>query len=125
MAAASHLQATAQDALLRICLINLSTLSDCEQIGIYLPGILPVTYTVVYIPEGGDIVTCRVARSSQHLLFVGPVFCCECGSADLEMCYASKALGPHLCPICSQSMAEWGAPNGSQTRAPMTEQPVA
>ena len=42
--------------------------------------------------------TCRVARLSQDIFRVDLVFCCECGSGDLEVCYTSKALGPHLCP---------------------------
>jgi hypothetical protein len=64
-------------------------------------------------------VTCRVARSSQDLLRIDLAFCCECGSAALEVCYTSKALGPHLCPICAQSMVECGAWEENQTRSPM------
>ena len=52
--------------------------------------------------------TCGVARLFQDLLRVDLAFCCECGSGDLEVCYTSKALGPHLCPICVQSMVECG-----------------
>jgi hypothetical protein len=70
-------------------------------------------------------VTCRVARFPQNLFRVDLVFCCECGSGDLEVCYTSKALGPHLCPTCAQSMVECGAWQESQMRSPMTEQPVA
>ena len=69
--------------------------------------------------------TCRVARSSQYLLRIDLAFCCECGSAALEVCYTSKALGPHLCPICARYMVECGASNETRTRSPMTEQPVA
>ncbi len=69
--------------------------------------------------------TCRVARLSQDLLRIDLAFCSECGSADLEVCYTSKALGPHLCPICAQSMVECGASKETRTRSPMREQPVA
>ena len=69
--------------------------------------------------------TCRVARLSQDLLRLELAFCCECGSADLEVCYTSKALGPHLCPICVQSLAVCGAWQENQTRSSMTGQPVA
>jgi hypothetical protein len=70
-------------------------------------------------------VTCRVARLSQGHLCVDLVFCCECGSADLEVCYTSKTLGPHLCPTCAQSMVECGAWLENQMRSSMTGQPVA
>ena len=69
--------------------------------------------------------TCRVARLSQDLFRMDLAFCCECGSADLEMCYTSKALGPHLCPICAQSKVECGTWKEIQVRSPMREQPVA
>ena len=69
--------------------------------------------------------TCRVARPSLNLPLIDLVFCCECGSGDLEMCYASKALGPHLCPYCAHSMVECGASNKTPTQSQMTEQPVA
>jgi hypothetical protein len=45
--------------------------------------------------------TCRVARLSQDLFRMDLDFCCECGSADVEVCYTSNALGPHLCPTCA------------------------
>ena len=69
--------------------------------------------------------TCRVARLSQDLFRMDLAFCCECGSADLEMCYTSKALGPHLCQICAQSKVECGTWKEIQARSPMREQPVA
>ena len=69
--------------------------------------------------------TCRVAQSSQDHPLIDLIFCCECGSADLEVCYTSKALGPHLCQICAQSMAECGTSKKTRTRSPMMEQPVA
>ena len=69
--------------------------------------------------------TCRVARLSQDLLRIDLAFCCECGSAGLEVCYTSKALGPHLCPTCAQSKIECGTWKDIQARSPMREQPVA
>ena len=51
---------------------------------------------------------CRVARSLQNLTQRALVFCSECGSTDVEMCFASRTLGPHLCPICAQSMVDCG-----------------
>lgn len=68
--------------------------------------------------------TCGVARLSQNLFPVDLVFCCECGSGDLEVCYTSKALGPHLCPTCVQSKVECGMAE-SMLRSAKTEQPVA
>ena len=69
--------------------------------------------------------TCRVARSFQDRPRIDLVFCCECGSADLEVCYTSKALGPHLCPICALSKVGCGTWMEIQTQSPMREQPVA
>lgn len=106
-------------------LINVSNMSNCEQIAIYLPGIMPLTLIICLRPEGGDIVTCRVARLSEDLLRIDPAFCCECSSADLEMCFTSKALGPHLCPTCAQSKVECGTWKETQTWSPMKEQAVA
>ena len=51
---------------------------------------------------------CRVARLSHTHTHMDLVFCCECGSANLEVFYSSKTLGPHLCPICVQSKVEGG-----------------
>ena len=48
--------------------------------------------------------TCRVARSSQDRPLIDLGLCGECGSAHLEVCYTSKALGAHRCPLCTQSM---------------------
>ena len=45
---------------------------------------------------------CRGARLSQEMFRRDLAFCCACGSADLEVCHTSKALGPHLCPTCAQ-----------------------
>jgi hypothetical protein len=70
-------------------------------------------------------VTCRAARLFQDFLRIDLAFCCECGSADLEVCYTSKALGPHLCQTCARSMVMCGAWKEPQTRLPMREQPVA
>ena len=99
--------------------VNSSKLSNFDQTAICLLDILPLTLAVCLRPEGGNIVTCRVARLSQDVLRIGLVFCCECGSADLEVCYTSKALGPHLCPICAQSMVKCGAWQENQTQSPM------
>lgn len=52
--------------------------------------------------------TCRVARSFQNHTQVDPVYCCECGSANLEVFWTSKALGPHLCAMCVRSKFEGG-----------------
>jgi hypothetical protein len=68
-------------------------------------------------------VTCGVARLPQNLFRVDLVFCSECGSGDLEVCYTSKALGPHLCPMCVQSKVECGMVE-NMLRSPMTEQPL-
>jgi len=67
--------------------------------------------------------TCRVARMSPDLLRIDLAFCCECGSADLEVCHTSKALGPHLCPTCAQSKVECGVAE-SMPRSAMMEQLV-
>ena len=69
--------------------------------------------------------TCRVARLSQDLLRIDLAFCCECGSADLETCFISKSLGPHLCPICAQSMVERATWKETEVRSPIREQAVA
>jgi hypothetical protein len=69
--------------------------------------------------------TCRVARATSHLPLIDLAFCCECGSAELEVCYTSKALGPHLCQTCTQSMVECGTWKETQTRVPMKGQLVA
>jgi hypothetical protein len=96
-------------ALLYICRINFSDLSNCEQIAIYLLAILSLALTVCLRKEGGNIMTCRVARLSP----------------DLEVCSTSKAMGPHLCQICTQSMVECEAWKDIQARSPMCGQPVA
>lgn len=69
--------------------------------------------------------TCRVARSYQDHPHIDLVTCCECGSANLEVCSTSKTLGPHLCPICAQSKVECGVTKDSKTRSPRREQPAA
>jgi hypothetical protein len=111
-------------ALLRISRIKFSSMSNCEQTAAWLLGMLSFTPAVCLRP-GGDIVTCRVARLSQDLLRIDLAFCSECGSADLEVCYTSKALGPHLCQACAHSMVECGTWKEPQTRSRMREQPVA
>jgi hypothetical protein len=70
-------------------------------------------------------VTCRVARFSQDPLRIDLAFCCECGSADLEACFTSKFLGPHLCQICTQPKIECETWKDRQARSPMKEQAVA
>lgn len=71
--------------------------------------------------------TCRVARSFQNhaQIQMEPVYYCECGSTHLEVFSTSNTLGPHLCPICRQSMVECGASKETQTRSLMWGQPVA
>ncbi len=100
-------------------------MSNIEQIATYLPGILPLTSHHLFKTRGSDIVTCRVARSFPDLFRMDLAFCCECGSADLEVCYTSKALGPHLCPTCGQSKGECGTWMETQTQSSMREQRVA
>jgi uncharacterized ferredoxin-like protein len=51
---------------------------------------------------------CRVARSFRDQTHRALVSCSECGATDLELCSISKTLGPHLCPICAQSMVDCG-----------------
>ena len=45
--------------------------------------------------------TCGVARLSPNLFRVNLVFCCECGSGDLEVCYTSSraASVPNVHPV--------------------------
>jgi hypothetical protein len=61
--------------------------------------------------------TCRVARLPQDLAGMNLVYCCECGSANLEVFHTSRTLGPHLCPTCAQSKIECGAAE-SMARSP-------
>ena len=91
--------------------INSSNMSNCEQIAIYLVGHIAHAIAVRLRPEGENIVTSRVARSSPDLLRIDLAFCCEYGSADLEVCYTSNPLGPHRCHRCPSpwSRAERGA----------------
>jgi len=72
-------------------------------------------------------VTCRVTRLSQGfpLVIIDPVFCCECGSSDLEVCDTSKTLGPHLCPTCAVSKVEYEIWKEIRAVLSMKEQPVA
>lgn len=69
--------------------------------------------------------TCRVARLPQALPCIDLVFCCECGSADLEVCCISKALGPHLCSTSIPFKVMYETWEDTQTRSPMSGQPVA
>lgn len=70
---------------------------------------------------------CRAARLSQDLPFriIDLVFCCECGSSDLEVCYTSKTLGPHLCPTCTQSKVDDETWKKIRDGFSKKEQPVA
>jgi hypothetical protein len=79
-----------------------------------------------WLEKGGDIVTCRVARLSSDLplKIMDLVFCCECGSSDLEVCYTSKTLGPHLCPTCIQSKVEYETWEKIRAGLSIREQPV-
>ena len=104
--------------------IQLFSVSNCEQTDIWFLSMLTFRPAFCRRQEGDNIVTCRVARFPQNLFRVDLVFCCECGSGDLEVCYTSKALGPHLCPTCVRSKVECGMAE-SMRRSPMTEQPVA
>ena len=58
--------------------------------------------------------TCRVARSSPRETVIDFVYCCRCGSANLEVFHTSNTLGPHLCSICAQSAVECGVGEGQQ-----------
>lgn len=71
--------------------------------------------------------TCRVARLSPDLPLIRMdlVFCCEGDSSDLEVCYTSKNLGPHLCPACTQSKVEYEIWEKIRAGLSMEEQPVA
>ena len=60
--------------------------------------------------------TCRVARLPQNLARMNLVYCCQCGSSNLETFHTSRTLGPHLCPMCTQSKGEGGAAE-SMTRS--------
>ncbi|HSL04302.1 MAG TPA: hypothetical protein VK901_12305 [Nitrospiraceae bacterium] len=114
---------TVQYVLLRISHINFSNMSNSVQIAVCFLGMLPITLAVCL--RGDDIVTCRLARLSQDLLRVDLAFCCECGSADLETCYTSKALGPHLCSICAKAKVDYGTWKETARSPMMRRQPVA
>jgi hypothetical protein len=60
---------------------------------------------------------CRVARSYQYPSHMDLVTCCKCASTELEMFYASKALGPHLCQTCARSKAGCETATASMTLA--------
>jgi hypothetical protein len=69
--------------------------------------------------------TCRVARSFQGEPRMDLVFCSECNSANLEVCYTSDNRGPHLCPTCARSMVEHGMREQPRTQSALREQSVA
>ena len=108
-----------------IFLSKISDLSYLEQTAICLFAILTLTLAVCLPAGGGDIVTCRVARLSQDHPGMDLVFCCECGSANLEVWYTSKTLGPHVCPTCAGSMLEGRMVKENHVKSPVREQPVA
>lgn len=51
--------------------------------------------------------TCRAARRFPNPAHLELVYCCKCGSTDLELMYPSNTFGPHLCLRCVQSLVEW------------------
>ena len=116
---------TVQYSLPRIFRINFSRMSNCEQTAVYLLGMLMLRPAFCPRREGDNIVTCGVARLSQDLFRVDLAFCCECDSGDLEVCYTSKALGPHLCPTCAWSKVGCRKQKETQTLSPMRGQTVA
>lgn len=69
--------------------------------------------------------TCRVARSYQHFAQMEPVTCSECGSTHMDVRVTSGTLGPHLCPICAQSLSPRVASSVPEPRVPMRHRQVA
>ena len=69
--------------------------------------------------------TCRVARSYQYYAPMESVACSECGSTYRDVHVTSGTLGPHLCPICAQSVSAGGAWTEDATPVPMRHQKVA
>ena len=67
--------------------------------------------------------TCRVARSYQDFVQMESVPCSECGSMDLRV--TAGTLGPHLCPICAQSVSMVGAWTEDAKYAPMRQRSAA
>lgn len=67
--------------------------------------------------------TCRVARSYHHYDHMESVTCSECGSTHMDVCVPSSTLGPHLCPICAQSLRV--ASSVHEPRVPMRYRQVA
>ena len=82
---------------------------------------------LTWLRKGGDIVTCRVARLSSDLprREMTLVFCCECGSSNLEVCYTSNAQGPHLCRTCAQSKVKYESWKNILARLLIMEQSAA
>ena len=48
--------------------------------------------------------SCRAARSYQHFVQMELVPCSECRLTYGDVRMASGTLGPHLCPICAQTL---------------------
>ncbi len=65
--------------------------------------------------------TCRVARLFQKSTHIKPVYCCKCGTRDLDVFFTSKTLGLHLCPTCAKTMVEWGVGKGLSATAKQEE----
>lgn len=69
--------------------------------------------------------TCRVARSYQHVVKMEPVPCSECGSMYMGAHVTSPTLGPQLCLICAQSLSQRIVSSDRVPRVPMRHQQVA
>lgn len=69
--------------------------------------------------------TCRVARSYQHFVQMEPVSCSECGASYTDVPVAPGTLGPHLCPVCAQSLSPRIVSSIHAPRVPMRHQQVA
>ena len=69
--------------------------------------------------------TCRVARSYHHFIQMEPVLCSECGSTYMDVRMASGTLGPHLCPICAQSLSSCVVSSVQETHVTMKYRQVA
>jgi hypothetical protein len=66
--------------------------------------------------------TCRVARSAQDHVQIDLVYCCECGSANLEVFHTSRtlaALVPDLRPVQGR-VQRGGKPDAIAEEGPRT-----
>ncbi len=57
-----------------------------------------VARTLAVSLNRGDSMSCRVARLPQDFASMKLVYCCECGSSNLEMFHTAKTVGPHPVP---------------------------